>query len=351
MRKIDKSNNKNLNSHLIYKNRNKNNKKSQIGIIISILIGTIFLIVFFLFLSNYRSKSQISVDEQNCKNALEMSRITQNNELEECIMNTIKVNQKMLDKLYVKNYIDLHEKIKKENGENYFDKDDILSSSFKLNKLIADEMVRAWELVNEGALNPFDKKNLLEGKNETRYCLVASVLYFDEDDFKEEDQIKIPLALNDEKFGTELQKDSFFYFLLYNNYKYDKNLSYFDFFSDVDSSLGNYANVVLPIIGGGKITTNKNYYIIYRKTYYKQNTMQESLVSAVVGTMMFSQIGGILRSVTGGATLMVSAYEAVRNAKDMLLEKGVDNLILIDDSTYNNNKFANNNICDIYVNI
>ncbi|MDD3263637.1 MAG: hypothetical protein PHT94_01960 [Candidatus Nanoarchaeia archaeon] len=327
------------------------NKKSQLGVVASILITSLVLLLMFFFLSNYRSQSESSIDDQNCKNALEMSRITQRNDMSECKMHTIKINQKTLDKLYIKSNLNLHSKLKDEEGQPYFSQEEIKSNTFKINKIIADEMARTWALVNEGEMNPFNKKDLLSDRNETRYCLVSSAIYFDEEDFKDDKKIEIPLALNSELFGTELLKNSFFYFLLYNNYKEDKDLSYFDFLSDVDSTLGNYANVVLPIFPEKNINTDRMYYIIYRKTYYKENTLDDALITGIVGTMMFSQLGGIAGFLTKGATAITSATQAVKSSVDIFFEKGVDNLILIDNSSYNENKFKESSICDIFVNM
>lgn len=326
------------------------NKKSQMGIIISVILAVITISIIILFLNNYKTNTNTLVDDNNCKNSLQISIVTQNNDVDECVMKTIKITNKLLRNTNVEYNLFLHENIQNDNNEKYFTEDQINSNWFKINKIIADEMVRIWEIVDEGKLNPFNKKISTED-NSIKYCLVSSSVFFDKKEFSNDNKIEIPLTLLKNPTDNQIQKNSFFYFLLNNNYKKTSDLSYFDFLTDIDTDLENYANVLLPILKEDKITSDKTYYIIYRKTYFKTSAFEDTVISALVGTMISSHLNGILNVVSKQATKIITATQAIKNTKEILLEKGFDNIILIDAESYDDNKYNNENICDLIVNL
>lgn len=323
------------------------NKKSSITIVKALITSIIVMIVLLSILHTININTKEIADDEICKTSLFSSQLSQDSILPSCKMNIRVITNEELERKY---NMDKYEQLHRNLEYKYYEQSEINTNVFKINKIFADEMANLWGITGEGSANPFNKLEnslLFSRSNIVKYCYVRSYIRFSED------INGLPINYTPLKDDGTKNHDSLFHFLMYNPRSITSDESYYNYLSDKNSPIENYGNVIRPILENDKISKDKEYYIIYRKTYFNENSGGLKLASGTVGLIASSLFrNNIIGTIVKTTSLAVIADGAIDQYSTRLRQEGIDEIILIDSNSLSNdiNKKIENQLCTYYIN-
>lgn len=322
-------------------------KKSEFSMMLVMMtFVTISGLVTIMALNIFNQESEKLAEDVACQTSLRTSSMNQKNTVEECKINYVTISKERLNKENIQSLLEMHTDSSR-LGEEYYSKSYFEENSeiYKINKIISDEIARVWFLADNGKLNPFKKDG------NTKYCLKGSLIRFNTKDFELND-LEIPLSMcnNPEDCNTkeDLNKNSLLYFLFFNPYKKNSDVSYYDHLYDEDVDID--YNAFQPFVTDNKISTDREYYVLYRKIYYKDYNKQRIQDIFTLGFAYALNLPAPIKSLTRAVTGANYLIDSIDRTRDIFLEKGFDNVIIIDSNKLQQELEKADPICDVFVN-